>query len=647
MNKEEKEILKKNLLENYNLSSNINYTLENYVFPHEILLKEIKRIEFIVQKILKEKNEELYGNSFYCTHLRLYLDIINNYLEQLEIHLDVLNEVQNNNQSYKKIITKQKNIIKLNYIKLYFLKNKIEIKLKKHEKTPYKFDLYKEIFIQSEYRKMISKEAKIAFEDKKREYNAEIGLIYANYLRMDLETFFIKDNNLNDYIQRMKTEYIKIKEVTINIVNDNNHIEPLLELINNYTDKYLILMKYSNYNDILLKEEYIEILKIKYNFLKTNPNQMKYTSIQNDLYKEEAYLDLIEEDWKMTSIYFNFDFTFYKEAIAKHTEKEFVERLKREQRVESFFNIYNTNLAGNYLKNHKDEIIDNDIYFELFLTYISLNDNNYLNFLQRKVNIKDFLNEDYAYLLKESKGIELEENVTLETLIILLSSIYADINYLKAILVNLNIVYSGKYNNHTIFDGIRKLNFDESNIGEELFEYLNLFKYINISGDVELIKTKKERALNCSSIIFNEGVKSISIKYVRSKDLTNYYFPSSVEDIVLNTDNKQKTYYFTNFKQSNYRDKEKLSNFLSDLLFDNEGRIKSIEDIHTKIIFRYQDHYDIYFEFGLNHLPIGYSFIESRKVLTKEEIKNYIKNSLYLRQIIGSDNNYPKLSKNR
>ena len=370
MNKEEKEILKKNLLENYNLSSNINYTLENYVFPHEKVLKEAEKIELIIKKLLKEKNINLYGNSFYCTHLRLYLDIINNYLEQLEIHLDVLNEVQNNNQSYKKIITKQKNIIKLNYIKLYFLKNKIEIKLKKHEKNPYKFDLYKEIFIQSEYRKMISKEAKIAFEDKKREYNAEIGLIYANYLRMDLETFFIKDNNLNDYIQRMKTEYIKIKEVTINIVNDNNHIEPLLELINNYTDKYLILMKYSNYNDILLKEEYIEILKIKYNFLKTNPNQMKYTSIQNDLYKEEAYLDLIEEDWKMTSIYFNFDFTFYKEAIAKHTEKEFVERLKREQRVESFFNIYNTNLAGNYLKNHKDEIIDNDIYFELFLTYI-------------------------------------------------------------------------------------------------------------------------------------------------------------------------------------------------------------------------------------------------------------------------------------
>ena len=66
----------------------------------------------------------------------------------------------------------------------------------------------------------------------------------------------------------------------------------------------------------------------------------------------------------------------------------------------------------------------------------------------------------------------------------MLSSIYADINYLKAILLNLNIVYLGKDNNHTIFDGIRKLNFDESNIGEELFEYLNLFKYINISGDV-------------------------------------------------------------------------------------------------------------------------------------------------------------------
>lgn len=647
MNKEEKEALKKELLEIYNLSSNINYTLENYVFPHEIVLKEAKKIELIIKKLLKEKNINLYGSAFYCTHLRLYLDIINNYLEQLNIHLDVLNEVLNNNQSYKEVINKQKNIIIINCIKLFLLKKRLESKLKYFKKYSFKYDFDKEIFIRSDYMETISKEAKIVFGDEKREYNAEIGLIYTNYLRMDLETFFIKESNLNDYIQRMKTEYIKIKELTINIVNDNNHIEPLLELINNYTDKYLILMKYSNYNDTLLKEEYIEILKIKYNFLKTNPNQMKYTSIQNDLYKEEAYLDLIEEDWKMASMYFNFDFTLYKEAIAQHTEKEFVERLKREQRLESFFNTYNTNLAGNYLKNHKDEIIDNDIYFELFLTYISLNDNNYLNFLQRKVNIKNFLNEDYSYLLKESKGIELEENVTLETLIILLSSIYADINYLKAILLNLNIVYLGKYNNHTIFDGIRKLNFDESNIGEELFEYLNLFKYINISGDVELIKTKKERALNCSSIIFNEGVKSISIKNVRSKSLTNYYFPSSVEDIVLNTDNKQKIYYFTNFEQSNYRDEEKLSNFLSDLLFDNEGRIKSIEEINTVIVFCYQDHNNRYFRFELNHLPIGYSFLASREVLTKEELKNYIKNSLYLKEIIERVNYYPKLSKNR
>ena len=96
---------------------------------------------------------------------------------------------------------------------------------------------------------MISKEAKIAFEDKKREYNAEIGLIYTNYLRMDLETFFVKESNIYDYIQRMKTEYIKIKELTVDKLIDNSHIDLLLELINNYTDKYLILMKYSNYKD--------------------------------------------------------------------------------------------------------------------------------------------------------------------------------------------------------------------------------------------------------------------------------------------------------------------------------------------------------------------------------------------------------------
>ena len=641
MDKEEKETLKNNLLEIYNINSNINFTIDNYIFPHEILLKEIKRIEFIINKLLKEKNKELYGDSFYCTHLRIYIDKTNNYLEQLEIHLDVLNEVLNNNQSYKKIITKQKNIIKLNYIKLYFLKNKIEIKLKKHEKTPYKFDLYKEIFIQPEYRKMISKEAKIAFEDKKREYNAEIGLIYTNYLRMDLETFFVKESNIYDYIQRMKTEYIKIKELTIDKVIDNSHIDLLLELINNYTDKYLILMKYSNYKDSSLKEDYIEVLKTKYILLKTNPNQMRYTSIKDDLYKEEAYLDLIKEDWEKATMYLNLDFSSVEKAIINHTEEEFMEKLIKEQRVKSFLNTYNTYLAGNFLKNHKDEIINNDIYFELFLTYISLNDYNYLNLLQKKVNTKDFLKENYASFIKENKGIKLKENVTLETLIILLSSIYSDINYLKAILLNLNKMYPKRNNNSTIFDGIRILNFDESNIGEELFEYLSYFDYINISEDVELIETKKERVLDCSTIIFNEGLKYIYLKNVKSKGLIRYYIPSSVESLYLNTDNNQMI-HFNNFEVSKYRYTAKISSLLSEFLFDNEGNIKPIEKIETIFIFGYTEGYNKYFNFEKNQLPIEYSFSVSRENLTKEEIMNFFNNGPYIKKIIESDNKIKK-----
>ena len=77
MNKEEKETLKNSLLEIYNINSNINFTIDNYVFPHEIVLKETEKIELIIKKLLKEKNNNLYGNAFYCTHLRLYLNIIN------------------------------------------------------------------------------------------------------------------------------------------------------------------------------------------------------------------------------------------------------------------------------------------------------------------------------------------------------------------------------------------------------------------------------------------------------------------------------------------------------------------------------------------------------------------------------------------
>ena len=612
MNKEEKETLKNSLLEIYNINSNINFTIDNYVFPHEIVLKETEKIELIIKKLLKEKNNNLYGNAFYCVHLRLYLNIINNYLEQLNIHLEVLNEVLNNNQSYKEIINKQKNIVIMNCIKLFLLKKRLESKLKNFEKLPYKYDFNKEIFIQSDYMTMIMKEAKIVFEDKKREYNAETGLIYTNYLRMDIETFFIKESNLNDYIHRMKTEYIKIKELTIGIVSDNSLIDPLLELINNYTDKYLILMKYSNYNDKLLKEEYIEILKVKYNFLKTNPNQMKYTSIKNDLYKEEAYLNMIKEDWI--------------DSIAITNDKDTLTQL--------------------FLKNHKEELLENDIYFELYLCSLSNNNYHYLEWIQRKVNVKEFLNDKYKSFIKEMKGIELNNYVTVETLIILLSSIYIDINYLKIILINLHKNNPSQYNGHTIFDGIKKLNFDKSNIGEELFEYLNYFDHINISSDVEKIESKKEREINCSCIIFNEGLKNISLKNVKSKGLIVYYMPTSVENIVVNTDNNQYI-NFNNFERSNYRNDEKLSSLLSEFLFDNEGNIKGRKEIKTKFIFHYQDDYNKSFLFESSHLPIGYNFSASRESLTKEEIKNYLKNSLYLKEIIGSDNNYPKLLKNR
>jgi len=612
MNKIEKETLKNYLLEIYNINSNINFTIDNYVFPHEIVLKEIERVELIIKKLLKENNNKLYGNLFYCTHLRLYIDKINNYLEQLEIHLDVLNEVLNNNQSYKEIINKQKNIIIINCIKLFLLKKRLESKLKSFEKLPYKYDFNKEIFIQSDYMTMIMKEAKIVFEDKKREYNAEIGLVYTNYLRMDIETFFIKESNINDFIQRMKTEYIKIKELTIDIVNDNSHIDPLLELINNYTDKYLILMKYSNYNDILLKEEYIEILKVKYEYLKTNPNQMKYTSIKNDLYKEEAYLNMIKEDWI--------------EPIAITSDKDTLTKL--------------------FLKNHIEELLENDIYFELYLCSLTNNNYHYLEWIQRKVNVKEFFNDKYKSFIKEAKGIELNDYITVETLIILLSSIYIDVNYLKRILINIHKNNLTQYNNHTIFDGIKKLNFDKSNIGDELFEYLNLFDYINISSDVASIESKKERELNCSCIIFNEGLKKLFIKNVKSKGLISYYMPTSVESIILNTDNKQNI-HFNNFEQSNYRNDEKLSSLLSEFLYDNKGNIKGRKEIKTKFIFHYQDDYNKSFLFESNHLPIGYNFSASRENLTKEEIINYLKNSIYLKEIIGSDNNYPKLLKNR
>ena len=585
MNNSNNEELINSLLEIYNMNSNVNFTNYNYVFPHKLLIKKIEKVEIIIKKLLKERKNKLYDNSFICTHIRLYIDIINDYLEQLEIHLEVLNKVLNNNPNNKNIIDKQKNIIKMNWLKLYFLKIEMSIKINNYEKYDIKFNdknkLFDNIIAQSEYNQLISKEAKLVFEDKKREYNAEIGLIYTNYLRLDLEMYFLDENNVDEFLQKMKNEFIKIKEIQIKKVSDNSQIDPLLELINNYTDKYLILMKYTNNNDSSLKDDYIEILKIKYNYLKINPNQMEYTSVKNDLYKEEAYLERMKEDWNKT--------------IGRP----------------SYLNVL---LSQKFLKNHLEELLENDIYFELFLCTLNTEDENYLEWIKRKVNLKEFLSNKYNFSLKDFKGIELKDYVTVETLIILLCSIYIDVEYLRQILIGLHKKYPVQYNGHTIFDGIKKINFDESNAGDELFKYLSSFEYISISKDVESIKTKKRRSINCSCIIFSEGLKNISLKNVTGK--INYYFPSSVENIILNTDNTQHI-HFNNFNKSKYRNLKKLSSLLTEYLYDNKGYIKSTDKITTRFIFHYPDN-------------LNYTF--KRENLTQEDI---LEDSLYLKEIVG------------
>ena len=585
MNNSNNEELINSLLEIYNMNSNVNFTNYNYVFPHKLLIKKIEKVEIIIKKLLKERKNKLYDNSFICTHIRLYIDIINDYLEQLEIHLEVLNKVLNNNPNNKNIINKQKNIIKMNWLKLYFLKIEMSIKINNYEKHYIKFNdknkLFDNIIAQSEYNQLISKEAKLVFEDKKREYNAEIGLIYTNYLRLDLEMYFLDESNIYEFLQKMKNEFIKIKEIQIKKVSDNSQIDPLLELINNYTDKYLILMKYTNNNDSSLKDDYIEILKIKYNYLKINPNQMEYTSVKNDLYKEEAYLERMKEDWNKT--------------IGRP----------------SYLNVL---LSQKFLKNHLEELLENDIYFELFLCTLNTEDENYLEWIKRKVNLKEFLSNKYNFSLKDFKGIELKDYVTVETLIILLCSIYIDVEYLRQILIGLHKKYPVQYNGHTIFDGIKKINFDESNAGDELFNYLSSFEYISISKDVESLETKKERTINCSCIIFSEGLKNISLKNVTGK--INYYFPSSVENIILNTDNTQHI-HFNNFNKSKYRNLKKLSSLLTEYLYDNKGYIKSTDKITTRFIFHYPDN-------------LNYTF--KRENLTQEDI---LEDSLYLKEIVG------------
>ena len=110
LNEEERKKLEEQLINIYNLNSSINYTNPSYVFPHQLILNKLERYV----KVKKIYVFSTYSFLDYGKEKLLLIDLekIN---EELSIHYNVLNKLEEEHPETFEIIEKEKNKIKENF----------------------------------------------------------------------------------------------------------------------------------------------------------------------------------------------------------------------------------------------------------------------------------------------------------------------------------------------------------------------------------------------------------------------------------------------------------------------------------------------------------------------------------------------------
>ena len=507
---EEKQQMINFLLEDiYSDSSSINLRNNSYHFAHENLIEKVNIYEKITKKILDSPLNRKEMTKCLIKKEKLFLLEIafSNYIEDLNIHYYVMNQLL-------KKYPKENNKIKEEIDKIEKSINKCKILLKKIDNQRDKYQSIVEISLQdndykeiNNYYKNILKEGNIPFIDIEfKKYDYIFRSIAST--EIDLESYFSIEDNQNEYINKLlETENFLLDRKEFNN-NDFNNIKSGIYLIE----------KFTTLNTKQIKEKYISLLKLKYQFLKGN--------------SELLFDDRIQDDFIYEGVFFNF----------------FIEgKIKNQSPI--------NNKVFQFLNKYEKEVLTDPIFRSLFFYTIN---NSLLDWFELKINIKDYLKEKYIDLINNCKikNISFKENTTIETFIYLMSEI--SMKYKELIDIHRCIIE--KYGPTKEFlDGIESVSFQSDSM-KELLHTISLRpdKNIIISPDVKIFSMNSYYREQSSNLIFQDGTESISIENVHFENMVSITIPSTVKSLSIEITN-------SNIKKIIFKDYDNSTLFNDDI----------------------------------------------------------------------------------
>ena len=508
LNEEEITKLEEQLLSTYNFNSSINYTNPSYIFPHKIILDKLEKY---INTSKKYTRLFYYGILEYGK-VQLLKNDIEKINEELSIHYNVLNKLEEKHPETNGIIEKEKNKIKETFQSNTIIIKELEKRLENNKDSISENEFIKK---ELEYEKLkdqtnefINKKEKLVdIEENNVSKYKYIELVYK------LELFF----NSKEGEEYISSTVKRMRNIKANILYDDNYnpIQDINRMIKEvefidrnikqakYTDKYSM-------SEQSLKHEYKYMLKVKFDYLKKHPIEEEIHNLKNDYKAGSIYPSFIRDDLERKEINNEIDNKFY-DFMTQISASDIICKL------------------GSFI-------------ITLYFAYYS---NTLEEWFQNKIeNIeKSFLNLDMDY-----NKIIISSDMSRETYFYLPNnnSISTELIIIHQELVKKNGL------SWPILKGIKEITLDNSDTSKNILSLFSLSDNITISKDVKSITIKNIKDFPSGNIIFQDGTEIINIRNVSFKDEISITIPKSVKYLDINFEKSNiNTLIFEDYDQSN------------------------------------------------------------------------------------------------
>ena len=507
LNEEEITKLEEQLLSTYSFNSSINYTNPSYIFPHEIILDKLEKYINTSKKYTR-----LYYYEFLEKCMAKYLkNDIEKINEELSIHYNALNKLEEKHPETNEIIEKEKNKIKETFQSNTIIIKELEKRIEKNKDSNSKNKIIKKELefekLKDQTNEFINKKEKLVdIEENNISKYKYIELVYK------LELFF----NSKEGEEYISSTVKRMRNIKANILYDDNYnpIQDINRMIKEvefidrnikqarFTDKYSM-------SEQSLKNEYKYMLKVKFDYLKKHPIEEEIHNLKNDYNADSIYTSFIRDDLERKEINNEIDNRFY---------------------------------------NLMTQISASDILYEMdpfiITLYFAYYSDTLEEWFQNKIENTEinFINLDMDY-----NKIIISSDMSRETYFYLPNnnSLLRELLYIHQELVKKNGL------SWPILKGIKEIKLTDNVFSRDILSLFSLSKDITVSKDVKLFALEDIKDLESGNITFQDGIEKINMRNVSFKDEISITIPKSVKylgiDIVSSNIN---TLIFEDYDQS-------------------------------------------------------------------------------------------------